>query len=127
MPFPWLLQLWFSGHLLFYPYSLIMKHRQTRKETRKMPETRRRKIEKHKRNIAEHLDELDQADDADLWEEADAKLHDVLVVYRRVASDPEMASLSDEQLAQIAFRDAVEGFLLSRGSVACPLREGDGA
>jgi hypothetical protein len=92
-----------------------------------MPDGRRRKIEKHKRDIASYLDELDEADDADLWEEADAKLHDVLVVYRRVASDPEIAAMSDEQLAQLAFRDAVEGFLLSRGSVGCVVREGGDA
>jgi hypothetical protein len=102
-----------------------------------MPETRRRKIEAHKRNIAEHLNELDAADDVDLWEEADAKLHDVLVVYRRVASDPEMASLSDEQLAQIEFRESVEKFIdakfprvgvrPSRRSIGCPMRERNGA
>jgi hypothetical protein len=92
-----------------------------------MPILRRLKIEKHKHEIAEYLEELDKADNPALSEKASAKLHDVLVVYRRVASDPEMASLSDEQLAQLAFRDAVDGFLLSRGSVACPLRKGDGA
>lgn len=92
-----------------------------------MPETRRRKIEEHKRSIAGYLHELDEADDPALWEEADAQLHDVLVVHRRVARDPEIAAMSDDQLAQLAFRDAVEGFMLSRGSVGCVVREGEGA
>jgi hypothetical protein len=90
-----------------------------------MPESRRRKIESHKHDIAEYLHELDEADDAALWEKASANLHDVLVVHRRGARDPEIADMRDEQLA-VAFRDAVDRFMLSRGSVGCVVREGDG-
>jgi Mg/Co/Ni transporter MgtE len=60
-----------------------------------MLNARRRKIEKHKRDIASYLDELDEADDADLWEEMDGKMFDVMLVYRRSQESPETFTFSD--------------------------------
>jgi hypothetical protein len=99
-----------------------MKHRQQPKRTAKMPN--RCKIEKCKREIAAYLSELDEADDLDLWEEAAAKLCDVLVVYRR-SQERELISFTDDQLremsawpvsvtaAELVFREAINDFQLA--------------
>ena len=47
------------------------------------PNWQRPLISAHEAEIRELIDEIRAADDIDLWEEAAAKLTDVIVVYRR--------------------------------------------
>ena len=60
------------------------------------PNWQRPLISAHEAEIRELIDEIRTADDIDLWEEAAAKLTDVIVVYRR-AMRRQIVKFTDER------------------------------
>ncbi len=61
------------------------------------PETPQEKIAACKANIQSLLDEIEEARDLDLWQEADGKLNDLLIVYREKGkpAPPNVFTFSD--------------------------------
>ncbi len=78
---------------------------------------KRRLNEVFKRQIAKYLEEMEEADDTDLYEEMLVKMLDVLIVFRRSQSTlPAERSapvqLTPGQLAEMAFCAAVADFAM---------------